>query len=256
MGRTTREGIQYIGETSWRILPGGQDPFEPARESDVSRILRRQTDTPAQKGSPRRTRPGREGHSHLGCPDGRGYEKIAGQMKETDCRLFARLRRLLRNFCRRLNPCRKRGHSPPPPANRLLIVAGSIHPATRRQLAALDQTRYVFFTLSQAQMLQEDFADSPEYREQSVPSSGRCIAGGRVVLGRPADLREKNCIAGGILSAGGSERPWRIRSGENPVRSGGVRRGYPAGERRPPGGWRSLSRGGSGAGCGRRAGTE
>ena len=35
MGRTTREGIQYIGETRLEDSAYGQDPFEPARESDV-----------------------------------------------------------------------------------------------------------------------------------------------------------------------------------------------------------------------------
>lgn len=181
MDRTTREGIQYIGETRLEDSAYGQDPFEPARESDVSRILRRQTDTPAQKAVPGEPFPEGKGILIWDARTTEDMKKIAGQMRETVCRLFAGCGGFA-EFLPQVEPCRKKALPLPPPANRLLIVAGSIHPATRRQLAALDQTRYVFFTLSQAQMLQEDFADSPEYREQIRSIKRALHRRGRVVL--------------------------------------------------------------------------
>ena len=134
MRRTTRNGIQYIDGIPAAESVFGRDPFEPVRESDVSRLIALQSAAPAFRAAPEALA-GAEGIAVLDAESDEDLRRIAKCLREVPglrasagCAGFAAVLPEL------LGLAGKEAPELPALDPGLFVLCGSVNPITQRQL--------------------------------------------------------------------------------------------------------------------------
>ena len=134
MNRITRNGIQYIDGVPVAESVFGQDPFEPVRESDVSRLVALQSSTPAFPADPEVLQ-GVSGIAVLDASSEEDLARIADSLKNVrnlrvsaGCAGFAAVLPGLLGLSVQESP------ELPQLDPGLFVLCGSVNPITQRQL--------------------------------------------------------------------------------------------------------------------------
>ncbi len=160
MGRVTRQGVHYIGETPVAESVFGRDPFEPVRHSRVTELIAEQCSLPVESRPPLAEGPPPEGKGitvfdaatpeDLRATGGRLLE--AGKLRiMAGCAGFGAVIPGLLGLGRG-------GPVPPPPLDtRLLVICGSVNPITIAQLDRAEGAGFLRIRLSPEQKLDRDY---------------------------------------------------------------------------------------------------
>lgn len=135
MNRITRNGIQYIDGVPVAESVFGRDPFEPVKESDVTRLVSLQTDLPVGKADPEQTQyPA--GITVIDAASEEDLRRIGQSLRRTGslqasagCAGFASVLPGLLGLASRDVPAL------PPLDPGLFVLCGSVNPITQKQLA-------------------------------------------------------------------------------------------------------------------------
>lgn len=160
MGRTTREGIHYIGGVPVAESVFGADPFEPVRFSSVAEMIASQSSTAVTL--VKEGQIPREGIALYDAQSEEDLRAIARQLQQhRQLQLMAGCAGFAAVLPELLNLERAEG-SLPAFSGRLLTVCGSINPITLGQLDAAEAAGVPRVRLNACQKLDRDWLPSPE----------------------------------------------------------------------------------------------
>ena len=166
IGRVTRGGVHYIGETPVAESVFGQDPFEPVRYSRVAELVASQCSVPVESGPPMDGSALPRGKTGITVFDAVSLEDLrrtGESLLETGklpvmagCAGFGAVIPGL------LGIGSGRPVVPPPLDPRLLVICGSVNPITITQLDRAEKAGFLRIRLSPEQKLDQDYWLTPQ----------------------------------------------------------------------------------------------
>lgn len=156
-GRTTKKGVQYVHGVPLDKTIFGRDPFEPVKHSDVRAVIAEQSTTPvvlAQDKCPD------EGIALFGAETNSDMRAAAQVMRANDVRVLAGCAGLA-SVLAEVYELDQGNFSQPFLPQRMIVLSGSLHPVTARQLHYARHHGINGITLSTEQLYCPHYLDTP-----------------------------------------------------------------------------------------------
>ncbi|MGN0070872.1 MAG: four-carbon acid sugar kinase family protein [Atopobiaceae bacterium] len=165
MGRTTKDGIQYVNGTPVAESAFGKDPFEPVRESSVASIIAEETEVPVKL--VREGEPVPQDFKGICVYDAATNEAMSERVAE-----LASLGELgaiagCAGLAQALHVLEHDGKGAPKAdfEGNLLVVCGSVNPASRAQCRYAEGAGARMFPIAEQQKCSSAWPETPEGRD-------------------------------------------------------------------------------------------
>lgn len=162
IGRTTRQGIQYVDGLPVEKSVFGKDPFEPVQHSYLPQIIREQSDVPVCLRIPC------EEWKGIVIHDGESQEELRRSALELGRKGEQGLMAGCAGFAAELAPVlglKGKSGRKNLPEGPLLVVCGSVNPVTLRQLDRAEQAGAARIQLSTEQLADPGWMDTESGKE-------------------------------------------------------------------------------------------
>lgn len=159
-GRTTKDGVQYVHGVPLVKTIFGRDPFDPVKHSDVRAVIAEQSATPVtlvQDKCPE------EGIALFSAETNEDMRTAAKMMRESGARVLAGCAGLAGVLADVYNLSRMEFKQPALP-QRTLVLSGSLHPVTARQLRYARQQGIYGISLCKEQLYCPQYLRTSEGR--------------------------------------------------------------------------------------------
>ncbi|MBR2806039.1 MAG: four-carbon acid sugar kinase family protein [Oscillospiraceae bacterium] len=184
MGRTTENGIHYVGGIPVNKSVFGRDPFEPVRRSDIAGIIHEQSEINVRIISEKDTAED-EDEPVIAVYDAGTDEDIErcvdGLAEKDELYLMAGCAGLAKAVSRRLFDGSEEKTSVNTPGE-LLVICGSVNPVTVRQLDFAEKNGFRRIRLSPEQKIDGGYFRGEEGRAKISEWTELCLEDGSIII--------------------------------------------------------------------------